>query len=308
MRFRVPLSFVCVLYFLVGYSVGFTLEGIPTQVTLGQKFTATWSLQSQDPTSFLILASRANPTVESDFTNLGATNAASQTTGTMELRFFNYEGATVTLLGWDAGLEGDWPPIYKHSPPMVIAAATSQMSRAGTTESRTTSKTDTVRSSEPSTIPQSSAVDSPSIPTTSSSGSDTGKTPIIAGSVVGSVAAILLVLVSLRWWRRKQCRRQAERTHPCKDNMETVSPYPLAISDLDTVLEKRIVNVPASSVAQRQEEDRTGREGTECQANEQTNIDVYLSLDLMRRELSELRRMMQDSRAAEESLPDYSSQ
>ncbi|KAJ8093847.1 hypothetical protein PM082_009711 [Marasmius tenuissimus] len=174
--------------------------------------------------------------------------------------------------------------------------------------------TSTVTSDSPaasSTFTQSSNETQPtSEPIATSSNSDTVKTRIIAGSVVGSLAVIIIASLGLWYWRRKRMweRIQIKRGHwqPLDDDVETVSPSSKAPSSRPPTVSKKPFDDIGNPATRREVEGHEG-ETTESQATDQPNVDLSWRLDLMSRDLAELRRMVHNSRGEEESLPDYSS-
>ncbi|KAK1228861.1 hypothetical protein PQX77_008092 [Marasmius sp. AFHP31] len=155
---------------------------------------------------------------------------------------------------------------------------------------------------------------------------------MIIGAVLGALALVVLILYAVFCYRRRRknncdppwrpagrlttvsgscCWRRQRNISPTEgsyrqdENVRAVSPYPLAGTDSATK-EKRPVKVPLS--AARQQAENPEEETPEHQPVAQSGMDVYLSLDVIRRELYELRQMVQDSQSVEESLPDYSSQ
>ncbi|KAK1216810.1 hypothetical protein PQX77_020542 [Marasmius sp. AFHP31] len=96
-------------------------------------------------------------------------------------------------------------------------------------------------------------------------------------------AGRLTTVSGLCCWRRQRNINHAEGPYQRDDNVRAVSPYPLAGTDPGTTEEKRPGNVPLA-VARQQAEDLEG-EASEHQPVGQSGMDVYLSLDIMRREL-----------------------
>ncbi|KAK1216814.1 hypothetical protein PQX77_020547 [Marasmius sp. AFHP31] len=154
---------------------------------------------------------------------------------------------------------------------------------------------------------------STSNPIATSSNRDTVKARIIAGSVVGCIAAILVASLGLWYWRRKRMweRIQIKRGHwqPLDDDIETVSPSSQAPSSHPPTVSKKLsgetTNLPVRREAEGRNEETA--ETAESQATDQPNTNLSWRLDLMSRDLAELRRMVHNSRGEEESLPDYSS-
>ncbi|KAJ8093829.1 hypothetical protein PM082_009692 [Marasmius tenuissimus] len=145
-----------------------------------------------------------------------------------------------------------------------------------------------------------------SVPISGNSSPNNGNTRIIVGSVV-AVAAAILISLGFYCWRRRRKINHAEETYKRDEDVRALSPYTLAGPNPAFVPKERSGDVPVSYVVSRQAEDR--RTSTpEHQGVDQPNMDVYLRLDMISRDLADLRQMMHDSRGVEESLPEYSSQ
>ncbi|KAL0070362.1 hypothetical protein AAF712_002552 [Marasmius tenuissimus] len=145
-----------------------------------------------------------------------------------------------------------------------------------------------------------------SVPISGNSSPNNGNTRIIVGSVV-AVAAAILISLGFYCWRRRRKTNDAEEAYQRDEDVRALSPYTLAGPNPGFVPKERSGDVPVSYVVSRQAEDR--RTSTpEHQGVDQPNMDVYLRLDMISRDLADLRQMMHDSRGVEESLPEYSSQ
>ncbi|KAL0070365.1 hypothetical protein AAF712_002555 [Marasmius tenuissimus] len=153
----------------------------------------------------------------------------------------------------------------------------------------------------------------------------------IIGAVLGALALLILVLLVILYCRRRRKIHQDKRSKPAVEpttafrscfwrrdrdaegscqrdgDAGAVSSYTVAGPGPGSIPEKRCLDVPASYVAPQETEDR-GTDTPESVGVDQPNMDVYLRLDMMSRDLADLRRMMHDARGLEEALPEYSSQ
>ncbi|KAJ8093836.1 hypothetical protein PM082_009699 [Marasmius tenuissimus] len=153
----------------------------------------------------------------------------------------------------------------------------------------------------------------------------------IIGAVLGALALLILVLLVILYCRRRRKIHQDKRSKPavepttvfrscfwrrdrdaegsCQrdEDAGAVSSYTVAGPGLGSIPEKCCLDVPASYVAPQETEDR-GTDIPESVGVDEPNMDVYLRLDMMSRDLADLRRMMHDARGLEEALPEYSSQ
>ncbi|KAK1216813.1 hypothetical protein PQX77_020546 [Marasmius sp. AFHP31] len=214
------------------------------------------------------------------------------------------------------------------SPSITVQSASPATTRnnTGSTQPSLTTDTMTDQTATRSTQPSS---------TTATMTDPTAKPNIamIIGAVLGALALVVLIVYAIfcyrrrrknnrgpSWkpagrlttgselgcWRRQRDVNHTEGSYQRDENVRAVSPYPLAGTVPETTKEEHPINIPLS-VARQQVENPRG-EAPDHQPVGQSGMDVYLSLDIMRRELYELRRMVQDSQGVEESLPDYSSQ
>ncbi|KAK1217394.1 hypothetical protein PQX77_019934 [Marasmius sp. AFHP31] len=176
----------------------------------------------------------------------------------------------------------------------------------------------------------------PSATSTESSATPSSGTPpqtrhldigTIIGAVLGALALLILVLLVILCYRRRRKHHRDNTSEPAvkpttvfglccwrkRDRdaegppLQDVSPCTLAGPGLGFVAEKRSLDVPVSDVALHETEDR-GTHTPENRGVDQPTMDVYLRLDMMSRDLADLRQLMHDVRGVEESLPEYSSQ
>ncbi|KAK1217385.1 hypothetical protein PQX77_019923 [Marasmius sp. AFHP31] len=302
MVFR-PLLLLYLLYVFKD-TASFNVEGIPGQVALDQIVTLVWTHEQGDPTSFVLVAATTPIAFRTDFPS-GSAEATPLQTGTMVFQFSKDEGRPLILAAYDtrkesleAVIKASAPPFFQGQTPITVE-----------TDPARISQTTTVKQLVATTSTQSSETQPPSTPGSSPS---TVKARVIAGSVVGCIAAILLMGLAL-WYRRQKRTRegvQTKRSHwqQLDEDAGTVSPYPQVPGPQPAAgLFKLSLGAPASWIAGHRVEGHVG-ETTESEGTGQPNMDISRRLDLMSRELADLRRMVHDSRAEEESLPDYSSQ
>ncbi|KAJ8093846.1 hypothetical protein PM082_009710 [Marasmius tenuissimus] len=310
--------FFFIVSFLLGHSASLNIEGLPTQATLNQTATVVWARKQEDPTTFALVVAPTLFTQE-DVIWAGIVEEPVGGTSTMSFTLSKDAGKTVTLAAYKYGPEsfGDWKqefmagrsnsPFFVYPTPIVIAAIGEQTispSQIATiSEGLATDGSSANTSSQPS---KTQSLPGP-ITGTSSSNFNTSKIRIIVGSVVG-FSVVLFMLFGLWCWRRKHKRRriQPERTnHSVDEDIGTVSsPCPLLGSHPDTTFGRPSADVPASLVSQ-EIEDR-GVEMRENQTAGHHTADVHLKLDMISRDLADLRRMMHHSRGTEELLPEYS--
>ncbi|KAK1217393.1 hypothetical protein PQX77_019933 [Marasmius sp. AFHP31] len=176
-------------------------------------------------------------------------------------------------------------------------------------------------STEPSTTP-------PSGTPPQTRHSDIGK---IIGAILGALLLLILVLLVILCYHRRRKHHQDKTSKPAvkpttviglccwrkrdrnaegpserDGNVRAVSPYTLSGPGFGFVTGKHSLDVPASYVTPQEAQDY-GTDTSENQGVDQPNMNVYVRLDMISRDLADLRRLMHD-RGVEESLPEYSSQ
>ncbi|KAG7089156.1 hypothetical protein E1B28_010862 [Marasmius oreades] len=336
-----------VFFYLVGCSNGFKIQGFPTQATFNQEATAVFTIQSGDPTHFAIVATQSPfPLINLEEVNtiILVIGGRAEETGSAYATFSRGGGNPVTVAAWNLATPGsdistiqswqDWQkgwtkdgpqnlPFYVDPSPIFVAASfgmnasssgpsTPHASDRSTLSTASPSLSTSSRSPSPSETqlgpskaqPSTSETQAQPNPDATGSTTHTTRTRTIVGSVVGCVAAAFSVFAG--WWLCRS-KRRSSGTHapkPLDGDFETVTPYTLSNQHPVSASQKA---VPVNRLVQHQ-----GGDGdmtvSEDRNMGQLNMDVYSTLDMISRDLADLRRMVQDSRRLEESLPDYSSQ
>ncbi|KAL0070354.1 hypothetical protein AAF712_002542 [Marasmius tenuissimus] len=181
------------LYF-VGHSASFKIEEVLAQVTMNQVIAVVWTHEQGDPTSFGLVVATSPFSFQSTIPT-GSAEATPQQTGRMIFKLPNDEEKPLYLAAWDtrsqsleAKMRASDRPFFKGPTPITVGAVVPRTLTSISTEIVFATPT------------------SSSVPITTSSDSNVVKTRIIAGSVVGCLAAILFTSLGLWYWRRTHAR------------------------------------------------------------------------------------------------------